>query len=186
MGKQHGYDFEKEIGKSLELLRTDKPKYRTLWYYKLVDTYAYDWIKDYIPDAPKELDVHRTAQFKYQMILPKVPSDYLVIYGKTTFIECKSSQDRVGLPIANIKEHQLQMSEDIEKAGAPYYFYICKREPRNNILYIVKAKDVRYLVNMLKTGKIRKSKIAWHLLERYAEHTLPKSRGCVYDLSEVF
>jgi len=187
MSKQHGYDFEKEIGKSLELLKTNSQKHKHMWYYKLVDTYAYDWIKDYLPDAPQQLDVHRTAQSKYQMVLPKVPADYLVLHkGLTQYIECKSSRDTVGLPIANIKPHQLEMSKDIEIAGAPYYFYICKREPRNNILYIVKASVIRKLIDTLRNGKIVKSKIAWHLIKAHAEHVIPKSRGRVYELSEVY
>jgi hypothetical protein len=46
---QSGYKFESEILKSLELL---KIKYPTLWYYKMVDTYSYDWIKSVL----RELD----------------------------------------------------------------------------------------------------------------------------------
>jgi len=184
LGKQHGYEFEKEIGKSLELLK-EQPFFRNLWYYKLVDTYAYDWIKDYIDEPPKQLDVHRTAQSKYQMVLPKVPCDFLALLeGVCIFIECKSSKDEMGFPIGNIKDHQLAMAADIVKADSPFYFFICKREPRNNILYIVEASKIIEMINVAKTGKIIKSKLAWSLLADTAMRTIPKGKGRVYDLSE--
>jgi penicillin-binding protein-related factor A (putative recombinase) len=186
MSKQHGYDFEKEIGKSFELLKTEYSTYRNLWYYKLVDTYAYDWIRDYIDTPPKSLDVRQTAQFKYQMVLPKVPADFLVLLrGRCAFVECKSSRDSLGFPIANIKDHQLSMAEEIEMAGVPYYFYICKREARHNVMYVLRSGALVHMIQVLKSGKLIKSKLLWKNIEAAAEHIVCKGRGCVFDLEPV-
>jgi penicillin-binding protein-related factor A (putative recombinase) len=137
-------------------------------------------------EHPKSLDVKRTAQSKYTMILPKVPADYLLLFnGITAYIECKSSQDELGFPISNIKEHQLQSSLEIEAAGAPFYFFVCKREPRNNVMYIVTGREMREMIRVLKEAKLIKSKIPWATVAAHAVHTLPKSRGCVYDLHSL-
>jgi penicillin-binding protein-related factor A (putative recombinase) len=131
--------------------------------------------------------IRQTTHFKHEMILPKVPADFLILFkGITRYAECKSSKDGVGFPIANIKQHQLDFSEEIERAGAPYYFIICKREPRNNILYIIEARKLREMIKVLKSGKLIKSKILWSVLQTNAIHAIPKSRGCVYDLKCFF
>jgi len=182
MGRKHGYEFESEVLKSMEQLRTTSKN--PIIYHKLVDTYAYDWVAKYIDEPPKNLTVKQTAQFKYNMILPKVPCDIIFAYkGSMILIECKSSKNLKGFPIANIKQHQLEASEEWEACEIPYYFFLCRREARHNQLFVVRGSVMRDMIHLMQNGKLVKTRIPWDLIETNSEIVLPKGKGCVFDLS---
>lgn len=182
MGRKHGYQFEKEILKSIEQLKTKTNI--PFMYHKLVDTYAYDWVAKYVDEPPENLTVKQTAQFKYNMILPKVPCDIMFAHaGSMILIECKSTKELKGFPIVNIKQHQLEASEDWEACGIPYYFFLCKREARHNKLFVIRGSVLRKLIDRQQSGKLIKTRIPWDLVSVNSEKVLPKEKGCVFDLS---
>lgn len=198
---RHGYKFESEIMKSLKRLEDQDSR---IYYEKMVDTYAFDWIKSLIKELvgiikeiqaiPEVREVKRLRLPRLReilstmlsLVLPKVPADMFVLTkGRAVFIECKSSQRKSGFnPFPPyIKEHQIQASREITLAGVPYYFFVCNRvTPRHHYMLVITGYNMRRLMRILEQEGKRKS-MPWPRMEEFALHRLEKQKGGSYDLS---
>jgi len=138
-----GYEFERETGDSLRAIEGT-------YVHKLVDTHAFQ----YCPMCEARLNI----------ILPKQPSDYLVVYrGHPIFIECKSSRNPISYNIKYIAVHQLEDAFAVEKSGAIYYFVISMRKPRNMEAYVLRPQQLAQVIaNMTTKAAVRWSEIAAH------------------------
>ena len=196
---QHGYKFESEILKSLERL---KVKYPDLWYYKMVDTYSYDWLKSILrelKDIVQELNglvyvrkrfhgelsrITQILETLQKFIVPKVPADIIVFYkGNGVIIECKSSQRKGGfIPFAPyVSEHQIDAGREIERAGVPYLFFVCDRTiQRQHTLSIFTYTKFIKMRNWCQSETRRT--VPWRHFKELANTTLQKDKGQVFDL----
>jgi len=199
---KHGYKYESETLKSLERLQLDYP---ALWYYKMVDTHSYDWMKSVLRELEQLLEQmndlpyirkrfhDKLARIKeilnvlQKFVVPKVPADIFVLYNmRALVIECKSSQRKGGfVPFEPyVSEHQIDAGRQIEGAGVPYYFFICDR--------VYKGKNRTFMIRYPDFIKMRKwcdrenrRTIPWSRMEKYAEAILPKQKGQVFDLQPI-
>jgi len=199
---QSGYKFESEILKSLELL---KVKYPTLWYYKMVDTYSYDWIKSVLRELDTiitELNSLSYVRKRYndelsrikqiletiqKFVVPKVPADIIVFYnGQCVVIECKSSQRYGGFVPFHpyISDHQLEACREIERAGVQYLFLICDKS--------VQRHDTMSIYSQVKFEKMKewcvkenRGTIPWQRFKEMSCITLPKDKGQTFDLEWI-
>lgn len=198
-GGRHGYKFESEIIKSLEKLQLKHPD---LYYKKWTDTHSYEWIKsmvkelrDILVDLKKIPGVKKVMSERIlrldeiigtviKLTLPKVPCDILVFWqGNAWMIECKSTKRKAGFnPFPPyIKEHQLDSGREIERAGVPYYFFVCDRvTPRHHKVYVIKLHKMRALMRDM--DKENRRSMAWSQMSDYAELVLEKQKYQVYDL----
>lgn len=183
---RQGYAFEHEILTSVKAIK-ETTSFSDLWFFKLVDTHSYDWVKAIASNnLSVNIDIDKTNKPSQNLVIPKVPSDFIAIMnGKAVFLECKSSKDIVGFPIANVKDHQLSMASDIRRAGSRYYFLICNRQPRRNLTYVIESEVLSKLIAASRNGKLQKTKIAWVILGQYSIFKIPKS-GSMFDLKPLF
>ena len=199
---KHGYKFESESLKSLARLKLDYPE---LWYYKMVDTYSYDWIKSVLRELEGLLEklnnlpyvrkrfnddlvrIREILSTLQKFVVPKVPADIFILYNnKALIIECKSSQRHGGfVPFEPyISKHQIEASIEIEKAGVPYYFFICNRvTQRQHEGYMIRSKRLLEMREWC-DSQYRRT-IPWSRVKEYAEVTLPKLKGQVFDLISI-
>lgn len=199
---KHGYKFESETLKSLERLQLDYPE---LWYYKMVDTYSYDWIKSVLRELEQLLGqlnnlnyvrkrfnsdmvrIRQILQTLQKFVVPKVPADIFILYNtKALIIECKSSQRKGGfIPFEPyVSEHQIDASREIEGSGVPYYFFICDRVSRGqHKTHMIRSVK---LLNLRKWCNRENRRVApWSRVEKYADKTVPKEKGQVFDLEYI-
>lgn len=186
--RRMGYKYEAEILKSLELLRSKyilnkRKNLSKLWYYKMVDTYAYDWIKE-LGDLPEDM-IKTGWQHRQELILPKVPADIDCVFDGQAFkIECKSTKNKLGFNPFDpyVKDHQLRTAIELEAAGIVHYFFICDRSvPRHHRTFVVRGFQLERIRERL-IKKDRK-RILWKDLKDYADYILPKQKYQVFDLS---
>ncbi len=199
---KHGYKFESETLKSLARVKLKHPD---LWYYKMVDTYSYDWIKSVLRELEGLLEklnnlpyvrkrfnddlvrIRQILQTLQKFVVPKVPADIIIFHNmRALIIECKSSQRHGGfIPFSPyISDHQIEASIEIEKAGVPYYFFICNRTvQRQHEGFMIRSNR---LLDMRKwcDSEYRRT-IPWSRVGRYADITLPKLKGQVFDLEVI-
>lgn len=195
----HGYKFESEVLKSLEKLKVNHPN---LYYYKMVDTHSYDWLKSVLRELKgivEELDNFTYVRKKFhdelsrimeilevlqKFIVPKVPADIIVFYnGNGVVIECKSSQRAGGfVPFPPyVSEHQLEASEQIELAGIPYLFFICDRTvQRQHKLSIFTTERFNDMRDWCDTQTRRTT--PWKRVKEFSSSTLEKQKGQTFDL----
>jgi penicillin-binding protein-related factor A (putative recombinase) len=196
---QSGYKYESEVLKSLELLKVKHPQ---LWYYKMVDTYSYDWIKSILRELGviiTELNSLSYVRKRYynelsrikqiletiqKFVVPKVPADIIVFYnGRAVVIECKSSQRAGGfVPFAPyVSDHQLETSKEIEKSGIPYLFFVCdKSVSRHDTMSIFTTRQFDDM--KLWCDKENRRTTPWTKVQYFAGVNLPKEKGQVFDL----
>ena len=199
---KHGYKFESETLKSLERLQLDYPE---IWYYKMVDTYSYDWIKSVLRELEQLLEklnslnyvrkrfnndivrIRQILQTLQKFVVPKVPADIFILYNmRALVIECKSSQRKGGfVPFEPyVSEHQIDASRKIEGSGVPYYFFICDRTvPREHKGHMIRS--LRLLEMREWCNSEHRRTIPWSRLREYADWTLPKLKGQVFDLEGI-
>ena len=157
--------FEKEVRQSLIYKMRDTNK---LWFKKLVDTNA---IRGYSEVA------HTEGNWGFKnMLAPKVPSDFLLVYhGRPIFIECKSSHGELSYNMIDyVKDHQCIEARDITAAGGLYYFMICNKSKRgeDSKTYILPGSKVFWMRRDLVEQK--KRSVKWDKLEEISHFILSK------------
>jgi len=137
-----GKIFEAEISKTLRWIEEKDPEH--VYWHRLNDTEQWQskWHKN----------------FAY---LPRQPSDFILnAFGKTFYLEAKSSHNKPSYCLDWISEKQWEAAKRITNGGGNYVFLICDRSTRNqiNVLCIPYCKEL----------SIRCGQIKWKELEKYS------------------
>ncbi len=163
-----GYRFERAVDESLYIISTSQA---TMFHMKLPDTHAYDTACKAITRAVKDMlwnlrnvnealelnsghanigAVHKAIEYLSHFtllkgaIMPKVPSDFLVLYrGMPLYIELKSTvQDRIDLE-GTIKTHQHQFANQLTLYGGARYVFMFedRRDKQNFSLVTLSRKE---------------------------------------------
>jgi len=143
-----GYAFEHETSTSLRAI----PDTFVL---KLVDTHL---LQGFAYCANCESRITEDRKFRGNLILPRQPSDFLVVRaGKPFFIECKSSRNTVSYNIEYIAVHQLEYAFEVEKVGAMSWFVLTKRKPREMEAWALRPGELAEIIANMKT----KAAVRW-------------------------
>lgn len=170
---RHGYYFENEIRSELVAIQLELGKDH-VYFEKLMDTHIFKTL----------IRFARAQGFKNiaKFTMPRQPADFFVVIdGTIIFIECKSSKVSTSFNIksafieSDSGAHQLASSHKLLKAGALYYFIICRRVPYGMEIYILHPKKLQKLVNRVKRTR-RKASMKWEELEKEAIVMIPKGK----------
>jgi len=166
---KHGYIFEYEISRSLDLLS----KKIDLWFKKLVDTKLFD---------TSVYCNHCNQRVSHNLIIPKTIADFIYVTHKTVgFLECKSSK-QTSFPIRNIEKHQIQYGLQLSYFNVPYYYIICNRaKPKHYTAFAISAQKLDDLIAEILE---KRKSIPWRVLEDTAIK-LDRLKGGLWNLEPI-